>query len=146
MASNEMSECLGSSAIPINSYKKVPQVFVEDIELGFASRHAGLVQAVFADGHVQTIGESISANVWSAMGTTGPSDIVSFEDWCIATVGLVPSFAIGLVRYKSRPLLDGVRGPKALERCRSWSNSAWLRPQGRFQAVLNVEHRIRNVE
>jgi prepilin-type N-terminal cleavage/methylation domain-containing protein/prepilin-type processing-associated H-X9-DG protein len=80
MASNEMSECLGSTAIPINSFKKVPQVFVEDIELGFASRHAGLIQAVFADGHVQTIGESISANVWSAMGTIGNSDIVSFED------------------------------------------------------------------
>ena len=80
MASNEMSECLGSSAIPINSFKKVPQVFVEDIELGFSSRHAGLVQAVFADGHVQTLDESISANVWSAMGTIGNSDIVSFED------------------------------------------------------------------
>jgi prepilin-type N-terminal cleavage/methylation domain-containing protein/prepilin-type processing-associated H-X9-DG protein len=80
VSSNEMSECLGSSAIPVNAFKKVPQVFIEDIELGFASRHAGLVQAVFADGHVQTIGESISENVWSAMGTKGNSDIVSFEN------------------------------------------------------------------
>lgn len=79
-SSNEMSECLGSTAIPINSYKKVPQVFIEDIELGFSSRHSGLVQAVFADGHVQTISETISPGVWSAMGTKGNSDIVSFED------------------------------------------------------------------
>jgi len=79
-ASNEMSECLGSTAIPINAFKKFPQPFIEDIELGFASRHAGLIQAVFADGHVQIVTESIPANVWSAMGTKDNSDIVSFED------------------------------------------------------------------
>ena len=78
--SSEMSECFGSTAIPINSFRKTPQAFIEDIELGYSSRHTGLIQAVFGDGHVQTVSDSVSASSWSAMGTRGNSDFVSFED------------------------------------------------------------------
>jgi prepilin-type N-terminal cleavage/methylation domain-containing protein/prepilin-type processing-associated H-X9-DG protein len=80
MGTSEMSEALGSTAIRINAWKLGSQAFIEDIELGFGSRHAGLIQSVFADGHVQVISESISASVWSAMGTRANSDLVNFED------------------------------------------------------------------
>lgn len=80
MGISEMSEALGSTAIPINSWKNYGKVFIEDIELGYASRHAGLIQVVFADGHVQSISESINLPVWSACGTRANVDLVSFED------------------------------------------------------------------
>jgi prepilin-type N-terminal cleavage/methylation domain-containing protein/prepilin-type processing-associated H-X9-DG protein len=77
---NEMSECVGTSAIEINSWKKIPQAFIEDLELGYGSRHTGLVQVVFGDGHVQTISESVTPTSWSAAGTRASSDFVTFED------------------------------------------------------------------
>jgi prepilin-type N-terminal cleavage/methylation domain-containing protein/prepilin-type processing-associated H-X9-DG protein len=80
MGNSEMSEAIGSTAIAINSWKRRPQAFIEEIELGFASRHTQLVQAVFLDGHVQSISDSISRSVWSAVGTRANSDIVNFDD------------------------------------------------------------------
>ncbi|MEQ1827647.1 MAG: DUF1559 domain-containing protein [Pirellula sp.] len=80
MGSSEMSEALGSTAIRINAWKLGNRAFIEDIELGYASRHTGLVKAVFLDGHVQSISESVSQSVWSAVGTRANSDIVSFEE------------------------------------------------------------------
>ncbi len=80
MGENEMSEALGSTAILPNAWKKVPQGFIEDIELGFGSRHPSLVQAVFVDGRIQVISESISATVWSAIGTRGRGEVASLEN------------------------------------------------------------------
>jgi len=77
---SEMSEAVGSRAIPINSWKKRPQAFIEDIELGYGSHHASIVQAVFADGHVQVISESISPIVWSAIGTRSGGEVVNVND------------------------------------------------------------------
>jgi prepilin-type N-terminal cleavage/methylation domain-containing protein len=69
MANNEMSECLGTTAVGINLYKFHPNTFIENIELGYSSRHPGIIQGVFADGHVQSINNGIEAKVWSAAGT-----------------------------------------------------------------------------
>ena len=74
MGLSEMSEALGSTAIPINSWKILPQPFIEDIELGYSSKHTGLIQAVFADGHVQAISDSINSIAWSAAGTRAKGD------------------------------------------------------------------------
>ncbi len=80
MGKSEMSEALGSTAIPINSWTKRPQAFIEDIELGFSSRHASMIQAVFADGHVQVVSEGISPLTWSAIGTRSGGEVANFDD------------------------------------------------------------------
>jgi prepilin-type N-terminal cleavage/methylation domain-containing protein/prepilin-type processing-associated H-X9-DG protein len=78
---NEMSESLGSTAAPINGWRKKKDPIVvfgeiEAIELGFASRHQGGAQVVFADGHMQFIEEEIDSIIWSAMGTRMNGDQV----------------------------------------------------------------------
>jgi len=79
MGSSEMSEALGSSAAPINAWKRASQALIEDIELGFSSRHSGIKQAVFADGRVQVISESIATSVWSALGTRAGGEVATLE-------------------------------------------------------------------
>lgn len=79
MGPSEMSEAMGSTAIPINSWKRKPQAFIEDIELGFSSHHTGLIQAVFADGRVQVISDSISAPTWSAIGTRAQGEVAILD-------------------------------------------------------------------
>jgi prepilin-type N-terminal cleavage/methylation domain-containing protein/prepilin-type processing-associated H-X9-DG protein len=72
---SEMSESIGSAAIPLNSWKKNPSSFIEDIELGFQSRHlGGLVQVVFGDGHVQSLSDSIDLQALSSAGTRAAGD------------------------------------------------------------------------
>ncbi|HUP81051.1 MAG TPA: DUF1559 domain-containing protein, partial [Pirellula sp.] len=80
MGPSEMSESLGSTAILPNAWKKGSRAFIEDIELGFGSRPLSLIQAVFADGHIQLISESISPTVWSAMGTRSLGEVAVLED------------------------------------------------------------------
>ena len=79
MGPSEMSEALGSTAIPINMWKQRPPVFIEEIELGFSSRHSSLVQAVFADGRIQLIQQSISPAVWSAIGTRDGGEVANLD-------------------------------------------------------------------
>jgi len=79
MGRSEMSEALGTTAIAINTWKQSPLAFIEDIELGYSSRHAGLILAVFADGHVQSISESVDKANWSAAGTRGGSEVTSVD-------------------------------------------------------------------
>jgi len=79
MGASEMSEALGSTAIQINAWKQRPQAFIEDIELGFSSRHSSLIQAVFADGRIQRIDESISPTVWSAIGTRDRGEVANLD-------------------------------------------------------------------
>ena len=80
MGSNEMSEALGSTAVPINAWKQGSQALIEDIELGFSSRHSSIIQAVFADGRVQVIPESISRSVWSALGTRAGGEVATIGE------------------------------------------------------------------
>jgi prepilin-type N-terminal cleavage/methylation domain-containing protein/prepilin-type processing-associated H-X9-DG protein len=68
-ATGEASEAMGSTAAPINAILEGNNEHVNQEELSFSSRHPGGTQAVFADGHVQLISESIDRRVWSAMGT-----------------------------------------------------------------------------
>jgi prepilin-type N-terminal cleavage/methylation domain-containing protein/prepilin-type processing-associated H-X9-DG protein len=65
---NEVSEILGTTAVPINRIFE-PAAFVDEKELCFSSRHPGGAQVVFADGHATFLAETIDAKVWSAMGT-----------------------------------------------------------------------------
>ncbi len=75
MGNSEVSEALGSTAVKINSWKNAATAFIEDIELGYSSYHAGVIQAVFADGHVTAISENIDMPTWSAIGTRDRGEI-----------------------------------------------------------------------
>lgn len=79
MANNEMSECLGTTAVGINLYRFHPNTFIENIELGYSSRHPGIIQGVFADGHVQTIQNSVDSKVWSAAGTRDQGEPLAID-------------------------------------------------------------------
>lgn len=79
MGSSEISEALGSTAVPINAWKNGSRSFIEDIELGFSSRHDGMIQTVFADGRIQVVSDSISATVWSAVGTRARGEVAILD-------------------------------------------------------------------
>lgn len=64
----EASECLGSTAIPINAVFDESSP-VNDKELCFSSNHPNGAQFTFADGHTQFISENIDPQLWSAIGT-----------------------------------------------------------------------------
>ena len=66
--SAEVSECLGSTACPINSIY-LPDSPINDRELGYSSAHPGGVNIGFGDGHVRFINAQIDLDVWSALGT-----------------------------------------------------------------------------
>ena len=66
--SGESSECLGSTACPINSIK-IPESPANDKELSFGSRHIQGVNMGFADGSVHFVRETVDAVVWSNVGT-----------------------------------------------------------------------------
>ena len=68
-STGDASEAMGSTAAPINAMLQVDKWNINENELSFSSRHPGGTQAVFADGHVQLISESIDRGVWSALGT-----------------------------------------------------------------------------
>jgi prepilin-type processing-associated H-X9-DG protein len=40
------------------------------------SRHPGIVQTVFVDGHVQSVRETISLPAWRAMGTRAGGEVM----------------------------------------------------------------------
>ena len=73
--SNETSECLGSTACPINSLK-IEDAPIDHKELSFGSNHPGGINMGFADGHVQFLRDSIDAMVYSALGTRKHGEVV----------------------------------------------------------------------
>lgn len=75
----EISEALGSTACPVNAYKRADAP-INDMELGFSSRHAGGTQVAFADGHVRFVAESIDVAIWSAWGTRANLETVSDDE------------------------------------------------------------------
>jgi prepilin-type N-terminal cleavage/methylation domain-containing protein/prepilin-type processing-associated H-X9-DG protein len=77
IGNSELSEALASTACRINAYRITPQVLVDEIELGYSSRHIGGAHVVFADGHTEFLNESIDVDTWSAMGTRFGIDIVA---------------------------------------------------------------------
>lgn len=76
---HEASETLGSTAAPINGWRKKDKLFIEDIELGFSSRHPGGTQVIFADGHLMFVQEEIDPKIWSAMGTRMNGDRANLD-------------------------------------------------------------------
>lgn len=67
-SNGEPSHTFGSTAVPINSNRRPEQPFAAK-ELSYGSRHPAGVNMLFVDGHTQFIRESISLQVWSALGT-----------------------------------------------------------------------------
>ncbi|MCA9177724.1 MAG: DUF1559 domain-containing protein [Planctomycetales bacterium] len=69
-ADNEASECVGTTGVPPNHFPhQVGQVFVDELELSFGSRHPSVVQVVLADGHVRIVSEMVDVAIWNAMGS-----------------------------------------------------------------------------
>jgi prepilin-type N-terminal cleavage/methylation domain-containing protein len=79
-AARDPSECLGSTAIPINfqqpylgsdvclgSNSSTPNC--QMFQLSFGSPHSGITQVVRCDGSVGTVDESVDAVVWRDLGT-----------------------------------------------------------------------------
>ncbi len=75
----DLSEFLGSTAVPINTQKTSEEnqqacaspdsAKCQALQLAYGSNHAGSVCTVFCDGHVDSIQENIDAKVWSDYGT-----------------------------------------------------------------------------
>lgn len=74
--SSDGSECLGSTACPINALWMGDETTIDEKELSFGSQHAGGINMGFADGHVQFIGQSIETGIWSAIGTRYNEEVV----------------------------------------------------------------------
>ncbi len=72
--SSDVSEAIGTTACALNSFF-IPDAFIDHKELGFSSRHSGVVQFGFADGHCQPIDADVSLTVLSAIGTRDESDV-----------------------------------------------------------------------
>lgn len=71
------SECLGSTACPINSLTLGDQTTIDEKELAFGSRHIGGVNVAFVDGHVQFVADSIDIAVWSGLGSRNGKEVTS---------------------------------------------------------------------
>lgn len=78
--SGEVSECLGSTAAPINAWNR-EDTTTDQKELGFGSLHPAGINMAFADGHVSFVDENIAPEIWSALGTRKGHDSVSHEDF-----------------------------------------------------------------
>lgn len=68
LPSSEISECLGSTGVPINSMF-IESSNINDKELCFASRHNGGVNFSFADGHTDFVSEDVDEKVYRAIGS-----------------------------------------------------------------------------
>jgi prepilin-type N-terminal cleavage/methylation domain-containing protein/prepilin-type processing-associated H-X9-DG protein len=64
----------GSTGVPINLVKRKEGDFGAQ-EVSFGSYHPASINALYVDGHVRAIHESISADTWSALGTQALGDI-----------------------------------------------------------------------
>jgi len=75
-AFTENSECLGSTAAPLNSLDR-PDSTIDEKELCFGSAHPDGVNLGFADGHTQFVDEGIDPEVLAAIGGIASGEIVS---------------------------------------------------------------------
>ena len=73
----DMSEFLGSTAVPINMPKPaVGTAAFAAYELSFGSRHTQGANFLFADGSVKFLRQSISATTFSALGTRSGGEVL----------------------------------------------------------------------
>ncbi len=77
--SNEVSECLGSTAVRINSLKIVDAP-ADHKELSFGSAHAQGANIGFGDAHVKYISETIDPVIWSAVGSRNNGEVTGEID------------------------------------------------------------------
>ena len=77
--SSDISEAIGSTACPINATKDAASP-INDKELCFSSRHPGLAQFGFADGHARNLRETIDPIVYSALGTRNNGEVIGKWD------------------------------------------------------------------
>ena len=76
---SDPSEFLGSTAVGINlqgtpdenqrACRSPESPECQALQLSFGSEHAGIVQMLYVDGHIDQVEEGIDAQVWSDMGT-----------------------------------------------------------------------------
>lgn len=71
------SECLGSTAVPINAFKT--ELDIERKEISYSSYHPGGAQFVFMDGHIEILSPSVNARIYSAFGTRNGKEIIGEE-------------------------------------------------------------------
>jgi len=76
-SSSENSECMGSTACPINSILMGDATTMDEKELAFGSLHPQGANIGFADGHIQFITDTIEAITWSGLGTRSGGEVVS---------------------------------------------------------------------
>ncbi len=77
---NELSEALGSTAVPIGiALTDDPTFYPDERELSFSSRHGSGTQFVFCDGHVTLLSHSIDKYVYSALGTRNQQELVDAQ-------------------------------------------------------------------
>ena len=70
----ENSECMASTACPINSIY-IPDAPFNDKELSYSSAHTQGANISFADGHITFISNAIDAAAWSAMGSRAGGEL-----------------------------------------------------------------------
>ncbi|QEG42000.1 DUF1559 domain-containing protein [Roseimaritima ulvae] len=76
-APNELSEALGSTAAPLGvADSHDPEIFVDDKELSYTSRHSDGAQMLFVDGRIQWISDQIDATIWRAVGTKAGGEVI----------------------------------------------------------------------
>ncbi len=76
----DMSECLGSTGVPLNLPKSFPGSFRFDAwEIGFSSNHTGGVNFVFGDGSVHFIQDTVDRQVLRAIGTRSGGETVDLD-------------------------------------------------------------------
>jgi prepilin-type processing-associated H-X9-DG protein len=78
----DWSEFLGSTGVPMN----LPTVPSGDpnfgaYEIGYSSRHPGGCNFVFADGSLHFLSQTISAPIYSALGTRAGGEAISASDY-----------------------------------------------------------------
>lgn len=73
--SSDISEAIGTTACQLNAIFD-PLAPIDHQELGYSSRHLGIVQFCFADGHVSGIADSVEPEVLSAIGSRNQREVV----------------------------------------------------------------------
>jgi len=76
----DMSEFLGSTGCKMNMVKPtVGSAAFAEYEMSYGSRHSGGANFMMADGSVRFIRDSISAQMFSAMGTRAGGEVVTID-------------------------------------------------------------------
>jgi prepilin-type N-terminal cleavage/methylation domain-containing protein/prepilin-type processing-associated H-X9-DG protein len=74
LGSNELSECLGSTAVPPNALE-IEDAPIDHKELCYGSAHPTGMNLGFADGHIRFVVETVDPEVYSAVGTRAGGEI-----------------------------------------------------------------------